>query len=744
MNVLSRLTGVQNYRQEKLPFILVYGVIGIGVPVCVILNALILRAHGNLDLWFTVENAFELTYMLLLLAPPVGVLVGQAWWARKCARGEVKARLPSGDFEDAPSATQLLADRQLLSFQREVELVAVSSPEQLTRRIWMMTLVGYGYVVGIMTLLTFGTVALYMLDATVWFPARQIAVWVGIFVLFLLASLRVRSRLPEGQRITRSGSPAFFATLDDIQRKLDTPMPDVVLIDGSLNAAAAEIPRFGLLPVRTRYLIVGLPLLEALSTEECRVILAHELAHLSRRHSRRLLWVNRIAITWHTIAANLEVSRHWGRVLFLPFFRWYAPRFDILAQAVARRDEHESDALAAEYGGAETAARALVRLHVAQFFLADLQRPVYRQSAVNLEPPSGVFSGLGNQLRQGPNAGDADRWARRALASRTVRSDNHPSLADRLARLHPTAEAGVEASRVISSVLVPPADSGADSLLGRARVPRLRALLDSEWQKAVLPAWRLWHADALIWQDKDAANADELAVLRARMRWATSCEPPAVALPLAREMLHRVPGHQEASFSVAHVMIESDSEAEQREGLSILEDLLRRDSVLATFAGVALEAEYARLGWPDEVARVQSRQRALQRRLLAGARERSGLLQRDRVSAYPVPKPTLERIRKACRLERGLSEAFLVKKETRMLRDQPLVVLALIFGSSWRRPTLVGEAAQSAQAIIHRIVLPETADLLVAPVESWSAIARKLRAIPEALVYSAARDKTGI
>lgn len=55
--------------------------------------------------------------------------------------------------------------------------------------------------------------------------------------------------------------------------------------------------RLGVLGWHVNYLILGLPLMQAVSPEQFRAIVAHELGHLSRNHSRFAGWIYRVRLT---------------------------------------------------------------------------------------------------------------------------------------------------------------------------------------------------------------------------------------------------------------------------------------------------------------------------------------------------------------------------------------------------------------------------------------------------------------
>lgn len=721
---------------DKARFVFLFGVMCVGVPLALATNALALWMRDDLDLLFSLQNSLEIAYTLMLVAPIVGMIAGNALWARR-----VRSEPPRDDVApwsmDATADVRIDAEQRRLSrLQTELGALAGSSPGALGRRTLAFSLLGYAYVIGVIALVIAAFFWLRVHDVAGFSRmGAQMLVW---FVIFILSALWVRIPEPTGRRITRTGSPELFAALDEIQRTLNAPAPDVVMLDAQLNASVSEIPRYGVFGLPRRYLTVGLPLLEALPADECRAILAHELAHLSRRHGRRLVWTARLSVTWQALALNLEVGRHWGRALFVPFFRWYAPRLALYAQAVARRDEHEADALAAECVGAEIASRALLRLHLSGRFMRESVFPrILRESATTAEPPSGVFEWMATVLHTGPSPDEIERWMPMMLAERTLDEDTHPSVAERIARLAGGVDDDTAVSHAIDAMRTRSGASGAEALLGERRLPKLRRNIEDDWQKGALEQWRRWHADARVFRATTDQGAGEppLEILWAHARWATDCEPSDVALPLVRQVLARNPRHLEATVYLGRLLAESGDAGDQNEGIRILEKAVRSDGQLAMLACATLEAQYARRGSRDGVQRMQARQRQLTDALLRGLRERVLLRPHDRLTPYPVPAATLETIRRACAVQPTIRRVFLVRKETEYLRDQPCVYLAVECKAPWYKLSNGSDAKETSQALRERVVLPESADLLSVVVEPRGRILRKLRKLEGAQIY---------
>ena len=393
--------------------------------------------------------------------------------------------------------------------------------------------------------------------------------------------------------------------------------------------------------------------------------------------------------------------------------------------------------MAGDCAGPVVAARALLRLHVYRRFVAERLLPdVYHQSLERPDPPAHVFDQMATALRDGPSPGDARRWARAQLAERTLDSESHPSLAERIARLvGDHGDSGAES--LIDEIIEPRVGSGAAELLGAARLPKLRTQVEHDWQIGTLPAWRRLHSDALLWRDAPRENGFEtdLTALWAHARWSIECERPDVALRLVREVLHRAPAHVEAKIMLGRLLTESDDASASADGVATLESAMRRDTGLALIACAALEAHYQRSGWREEVNRVQTRARQLRGELLAGAGERRRLRAGDYLTPYQLPEPSLATLRKACATHPEVTRAFLVRKHTRWLREQPCVMLAIECSVPWYRPASGATAGAAGLALLQRIVLPEAADLFVIPIEPRTALRRRLGRIRGAMIY---------
>src|SRR5262249_18710251 len=143
----------------------------------------------------------------------------------------------------------------------------------------------------------------------------------------ILRALWVKLEPPEGEHLSRTDASGLYAMVDDVAKRLAAPSPHVILITDDFNAAAQQTPRLGILRWQRHYLLLGLPFLFAVSPEELRSVVAHEMGHLSGNHSRFSGWIYRLQLTWARLVASFDETGGWANSVFTGFFKWYYPYF---------------------------------------------------------------------------------------------------------------------------------------------------------------------------------------------------------------------------------------------------------------------------------------------------------------------------------------------------------------------------------------------------------------------------------
>jgi Zn-dependent protease with chaperone function len=360
---------------------------------------------------------------------------------------------------------------------------------------------------------------------------RLLAVAVTLLLVWLMRP-GFRDR---GTSIARQDAPDLYGALDALKTALDVGRRIEVRLDDGFNAGAREARGlFGILGTR-RVLMLGVPLLALLGTDEVRAIIAHEFGHFSRRHGRFGHWLYWAHLDWLSYAAEVDgdssIIDRSGAVLAQIF----APAFSRRAMVWSRRCEYEADADAARTAGGAPMVGALTRLIVFDAWHAREFPRIFRDWQRSEPAPPDDFMG---RMIAAFDAAPSDFLA--AVTAREAQrfgdwGDTHPVLAERAAAL------GVPPG------LAPRGSPAGPALLGAAW-PAVAAGWNARWRGENVVAWQAAHARYRLLEAPLLAAGAETAA-----RW-----------PLARQLdrataLHRYePARGLAALEALHAAAPGD------------------------------------------------------------------------------------------------------------------------------------------------------------------------------------------
>jgi len=326
-------------------------------------------------------------------------------------------------------------------------------------------------------LLKFGKLLLF-LAIPLWYLAKS-----------AVQALFVRLPVPQGREITRADAPAMFSALDEMRRKMKGPAFHHVLIVDEVNAAIVQRPAFGFVGWPRNYLLLGLPLLESMSAPEALAVVAHEYGHLAGSHGHFAAFIYRLRHTWGTVQAYTDHVQGWLGGLVAPLVRWYAPYFNAYTFVLARANEYQADAAAAELVGTAHAAHALKRVNLVAPRHQRFMQQTFDRIGHDPAPPRDLMQRWAADLGQPVAEADAQRWLDDALDRERDVTDTHPTLRARLTALACPGEA--------LEVLPPPIseESAAQAWFGPL-VSVLRVEFEAQWAEQVSGAWSERHAEA--------------------------------------------------------------------------------------------------------------------------------------------------------------------------------------------------------------------------------------------------------
>ena len=388
--------------------------------------------------------------------------------------------------------------------------------------------------------------------------------------------LFARFPAPEGRALSPAEAPELFAALERLRRTVKGPAVHKVLLDGDLNAAIVQHPRFGLFGWEENILILGMPLLQVLSADEALSVVAHEYGHLSGHHSRLGGFVYRFRSTWKQLQELSSQWRDWGSRLMARLFRWYAPYFNAYTFVLARQNEYLADRTAAEVAGVGNTARALMRINIAALYeRKEFWPEIQRRAGIEPEPIAHRSALWQESVRAAFQAPRSIALLAQARERKTDHLDTHPALTDRLAAI------GVDQDDQALAQFEPQVRTAAEAWLGPA-LETIRAEFDERWRSDVAENWRNRHA--LVSEKRQRLEElDEQATLTAYERWERTkiledIRPEADPLPDIEAILAERPDHLPARFRRGALLLERGDDA----GIADLEAVMAadRDAIL--------------------------------------------------------------------------------------------------------------------------------------------------------------------
>ena len=357
-----------------------------------------------------------------------------------------------------------------------LEAFARERPRSYRARVTALALFGLGYRV-LLGLLMFA-VPIALTGAM--YPSSWLLFFVVVGLLVFGLTWFGRSGI-KGERVTPADAPELFAALDALRRKLRAPRVHEVVLDEEFNAGAAQVPRLGIFGWHKQILVLGVPLLAALSREQLLAVVAHELGHFSKAHGRLGHWIYRIRHSWEKLNDGLGDEDSGIGAAVNQFYRWFVPYFGAYSFALARANEYEADADATLASDKATAAAALVAVHVYGDWLAGtFWRTLHRDALETPQAPEDAYRRFAESVRRIP-VEHLDGLQREALERASDLADTHPSLAERLLAL------GMSGIR-----LQPPAASAGEAFFG-AGWPAILQRAGKAWRDANAERWRDHH-----------------------------------------------------------------------------------------------------------------------------------------------------------------------------------------------------------------------------------------------------------
>lgn len=645
-----------------------------------------------------------------------------------------------------------MTDEQFRQRIGELERFAKDNPQRYRVHVCAITLLGYAIPVFLCVLCLAGIAALVpplirslFVETDDLIAAFAVAGMLLLFVLLMFVSQSIWTPVPkdDAYHLRLAPDDPLTCLVEEIRRSLDAPRIHALVLSADHNAGVQIDSRLGVLGWERRTLEIGLPLLESLTTEELASVIAHEFGHLSGGRMRLAAWVYRTAWRWdrlqqrHSESGDLRAEYLLGWLM-----RPYFEHFMTYTFVLRRQEEYAADRCAADFGGPEIAARALMVSHATGLHLSrDFWPALWRKAATDELPPRDLFAAMAQDLRHARSDASGQGMARLALRGKTWSRDTHPSTDDRVAALGFEPDAAMQlfadGAEALSGGL-----SSAHELLGE-RHEQYMDNLNRAWRASIIEKWRAAHARAkdhcerLEKLEESAAkrplSGDDLwtyAWLRAEYR------EPENALEIVREYLKHDAAHAQANYAYGERLLEKDDAA----GIAHLEQAMETDMDLVTPA-CKLIHDFLKLHADEqEVDGLREKAEKYAELIQSAHEERSKLSGKDEILAHEAGREKEEEIIRILRGWKQIRRAYLVKKTVEHYADRPCHVLLLETEVSFSGGST--EIAHEIRQRIHRM-LPYV-HLTYLFDHSPIGVRKKIKAMPEALIYDRKKDQENL
>ena len=295
-------------------------------------------------------------------------------------------------------------------------------------------------ILAIVLMVGFYALALFVIGLLLWIPYEGYVVFERlngrVTLLCLVTAFAVATALvprrdhfePPGPRLLEDEHPQLFALIRDVATATDQPVPEEVYLVNDVNAWVAQ--RGGVMGFGSRPIMgVGLPLVQSLTVDELKAVIAHEFGHYLGADVKLGPWIYKTRAAIGRAVDALE-SNIVGKV-----FVWYGHLFMRLTMAISRHQEFVADAVSARITAPVVAARTLRRIATtAPVFGLFMREEVIPVLNAGYLPP--IAQGFEQYLRSARVTGLLQQIGSHAEAEHEATAmDTHPPLGQRLAAL---------------------------------------------------------------------------------------------------------------------------------------------------------------------------------------------------------------------------------------------------------------------------------------------------------------------
>lgn len=466
----------------------------------------------------------------------------------------------------------------------------------------------------------------------------------------------------------------------------------------------------------------------ALSTDQLRAVIAHELGHISHAHGRFGNWVYRMRQTWLNIRDALQQNEskgaYIGQFIFELFFNWYAPKYTVYSFALARHNEYQADRVSVEVVGSKLAASALIDFCVKGRYLDDkFWTTLYQKVEYDKNPPENIYNQLYKAIKDEIDKNQFKELLNLELNETSDILDSHPSLSQRIKAM--------ESEVFIPEKILQPA---AEVLMGDSLLQYIRRF-NEEWVEDIRESWEERHTLTVESKKRlsELTEKREITPLNKDEQWELCyliemIEGSDAALPLYLDYIKKYHDFPPANFAAGRILIKKNDNC----GITLLDKAMEQDEEFIIEGCMLIHNFLVHQEDFEEAAKYYEKAEHYDVFLDLVEEERNRVEFKKVYFPHGLTQEELSRIMNQLGKFPIIREAYLVQKKLALSKDEPLYVFGVVLNLPWY--TFKKTYAEHIDNLANEIDF-EGETLLIYLNEDNAPLKRILKKVPDSKIY---------
>jgi hypothetical protein len=313
-----------------------------------------------------------------------------------------------------------------------------------------------------------------------WWPVLMWLMAVPASFWFGYRLLRVRTRQPEGQELTRSMAPTLYELVDELTEGFGALSVHRIIITGRFQLDVVKTQKF-ILPVASRNtLVIGLPLIQIMPLNIFRALLARKLSQHSLLRNPLLHFLHQMDGAWWQYYEAIAAHPAADMKLFALVYGIFAMLYHELVEPIARLDGLSADRFTLKTINDEDVVESIEYLFVAGMFIDKVFWPRLRSLARDQHKydlsPCATLSRVRERFLERL---DVDAWLHREMAAGVSPRWGVASMRDRLNTLGHDAVLALEIDHQFA----------AEAYLSGC-LAQIISKVDRQWREQTIAKWQ--------------------------------------------------------------------------------------------------------------------------------------------------------------------------------------------------------------------------------------------------------------